>query len=133
MYSDIGQIDGGDSIVNSTNDISETSESESNVTQYNTDDEIDAETTPISITPPSKPSKQKLKVLKASSLPLVAVLNARSLYNKAGNFKIFMNELGIEAAIVSESWEREELSLKSLLKMQNYKIHSYRRPKVKAN
>ena len=75
VYSDIGQIDGGDSIVNSTNDISETSESESNVTQYNTDDEIDAETTPISITPPSKPSKQKLKVLKASSLPLVVVLN----------------------------------------------------------
>ena len=43
-----------------------------------------------------------------------------------------MNELGLEAAIVSESWEREDLPLEKLLKMENFKIHSYKRPKVKA-
>ena len=34
--------------------------------------------------------------------------------------------------IISETWERDELSLESLLNMPNYKVHSYKRPKVKA-
>ena len=72
-------------------------------------------------------------MLKASSLPLVAVLNCRSLYNKSDNFKKFLNELGIEVSIISESWEREEMSLENLLNMTNYKVHSYRRAKTKAN
>ena len=73
-----------------------------------------------------------MKILKASSLPLVAVMNARSLYNKANNFKQFLSELGVEVAIVAESWEREEKSLEDLLQLPNYKVHSYRRPKAKA-
>ena len=73
-----------------------------------------------------------MKILQASSLPLVAVLNARSLYNKPVNFKTFLNEMGIELSIVAETWEREEISLETLLNIPNYKIHSYRRPKVKA-
>ena len=59
-------------------------------------------------------------------------MNARSLYNKPENFKTFLKELGVEVAIVSETWEREEQSLEELLQMTNYKIHSYKRPKVKA-
>ena len=43
-----------------------------------------------------------------------------------------MKELGVEVGIVAETWEREEISLQNLLKMQNFKIHSYKRPKVKA-
>ena len=101
-------------------------------TEYASQDEIDPDTTPISILPPSKPNKGQMKILKASSLPLVAVLNARSCYNKPDNLKKFLNELGIEVAIISETWEREELSLENLLQMENYKVHSYRRPKVKA-
>ena len=69
----------------------------------------------------------------ASSLPLTAVLNARSLYQKCDNFKTFINELGIELAIVSETWERERESLENLLKMENHKIISYKRQKVKAS
>ena len=34
-----------------------------------------------------RPNKNQLKILKASSLPLVTVLNSRSLYNKHENFK----------------------------------------------
>ena len=56
-----------------------------------------------------------MKILKASSLPLVAVLNARSLYNKPDNIKTFMNELGVELLIASETWERERLSLDTLI------------------
>ena len=48
------------------------------------------------------------------------------------NFKLLLNELGIELGIVVETWEREELPLENLLHMQNYKIHSYTRPKRKA-
>ena len=43
-----------------------------------------------------------------------------------------LTELGLELTIVAESWEREELSLENLLKIPNYKIHSYVRPKKKA-
>ena len=43
-----------------------------------------------------------------------------------------MTELRIEVGIISETWEREDMSLESLFNMINYKIHSYKRPKVKA-
>ena len=43
-----------------------------------------------------------------------------------------MKELGIEAGIISETWEWEELSLETLLGLNNYKVHSYKRKKVKA-
>ena len=79
------------------------SDEESSQSECDTEDEIEADTTPIHITPPSKPSKNQQKVLNASSLPLVAVLNARSLYVKADNFKLLLNELGIELGIVVET------------------------------
>ena len=104
----------------------------SNSTDYATDDEIEPQTTPICLTPPEKPNKRKMKVLQASTLPLIGVLNARSLYNKCENFKILLKELGVEAAIISETWEREEISLETLLGLNNYKVHSYKREKVKA-
>ena len=44
-----------------------------------------------------------------------------------------MTELGIECAIVSETWEREDMPLVELLDMKEYKIHSYKRAKAKAN
>ena len=89
--------------------------------------------TPIQLTPAKKPNRRKQKFLDASSLPLITLMNARSLYNKNINFKKFMNELGFEAAIISETWEREDNTLENLLQMSNYKIHSYKRTKVKAN
>ena len=39
-----------------------------------------------------------------------------------------MTELGIEVAIVSETWERRNLFLRDLLKLTNHKIVSYYRP-----
>ena len=133
VISNIVQVDGVNSINSSSSSEDELSDTDnSNVTNYDSQDEIDPDTTPIIIPASSKPSLKQRKILKASSLPLAAVLNCRSLYNKPDNFKKFMNELGIEVAIISESWEREELSLENLLQMPNYKVHSYRRPKTKA-
>ena len=104
----------------------------SDVTEYESQDEIDPDTTPISFPTTQNMNKRTKKILKASSLPLVAVLNARSAYNKPENLKKFLNELGIEVLIISETWEREELSLENLLQLPNYNVHSYRRPKTKA-
>ena len=129
-FSDIAQFDGND---NSENLSSSDDDISDGGTEYDTDDEIEPDRTPISITPAKMPNKRTLKVLQASSLPLVSVLNARSIYNKKDSFKTLLHELGIEAAIVSESWEREDLSLEDLLQMDDYKVHSYKRSKVKAN
>ena len=80
-----------------------------------------------------QPSRQKKKILQASTLPLLGILNARSCYNKPDNLKKIIKELGIEGLIISETWEREEQSLDSLLGISKFKIHSYKREKVKAN
>ena len=126
-------MDGANSSVNSST-VSELTEDDSDDdSALLTDEEIDPDHAPFCSSPKSKPNKKKLKLLKASSLPLIALLNARSLYNKNSNFKTFVTELGIEAAIISETWEREDKPLKDLLQMDNYKVHSHRRPKVKAN
>ena len=131
VNSNIVQVDGNDITDNLSSD-DELSDDESNVTEYDTEDEIEPQTTPISISPVTKPNKRKMKILQASSLPLVGLLNARSLYNKADNLKTLLNELGLEIAIISESWERDETPLDGLLQLKNYKIQSYKRPKVKA-
>ena len=109
------QLDGGDSI-NDTKDCSNDSLTidDNDDTDYSTDDEIEQQTTTISISPPSKPNKRQLEIVKVSSLPLVAALNARSLYNKHGSFKI-----------ISEMWEREIQPLDKLLKMTAITILSY--------
>ena len=61
----------------------------------------------------------------------MCILNARSLYNKSENFKTFIKELGVEIAIVSETWERQELSLDALFNLKSHRIKSYKRPKRK--
>ena len=94
LVSNIIQIDGNVSCDSSSSSDSESGDSDdSNVTNYDTEDELEPANEPINITPPQMPSKRKQKILKASSLPLVAVMNARSLHNKADNFKTFMKEL----------------------------------------
>ena len=130
--SNIVQVDGNDNEDNLSSSDDDVSDIDGSMTEYETEDEIEPDATPIELSPKSKPNNRKLRVLKASSLPLVTLMNARSVYNKADNFKQFMNELGIEVGIISETWEREDLSLEDLLKMNNYQIHSYKRPKVKA-
>ena len=123
------QVDGADSV--STK--SENSDKDTSDLDYETDDELDVDTNPYVKSPHQKVNFRNKKVLQAMSLPLVSVLNARSLYNKVNNFKLFLSELGIEVAIVSETWERQDLSLKDLLKLKDYKIHSFRRAKINAS
>ena len=65
--SNIPQLDGGISFTCTNDSGSEnyTTENEaalddSNVTSYNTEDEVEADTTPLNITPPTKTSKRNL-------------------------------------------------------------------------
>ena len=89
-FTNIGQFDGFN---DSDSDLSKGSiedsinDNESDMTEYDTDDELDPQIEPISLTPKRKPNKRQLKMLEASSLPLLTVLNARSLYNKNFNLK----------------------------------------------
>ena len=122
-WSIIQQLDGNVSI-SSSNQESEKCNSDSDNTEYDTDQEIEPIISPIKVTH----NKQTKKASKASTLPLTAVCNARSLYNKNDNFKRFLTELGIEVAVVSETWERRNFFLQDLLKLTNHKIVSYYRP-----
>ena len=74
--SNIGQFDGMNST--SSSDVSSINDTCDSI-EYPTDDEIEPDMSPISITPVKKPNKRQQKVLKASSLPLVTLMNARSL------------------------------------------------------
>ena len=109
------QLDGNitsSSLTDSSSDVSQDFSDSS----YSTEDELDPVLTPVSLSPfqplPNQPVKLEVKkknpkLEQASSLPLISVMNARSLYPKKENFKTFVKELGIEIAIVSETWERE--------------------------
>ena len=55
-------------------------------------------------------------------LPTVINLNPRSIYNKADEFKILLEQYQGDLICISESWERENLSLSDLLQLENYKI-----------
>ena len=65
--------------------------------------EFDHASGPVQILNSTKVDKTVRKSKDSSNLPLIAVLNARSLYNKAENFKDFIEELGVEVALVSET------------------------------
>ena len=66
-----------------------------------------------------------------ASLPLIMLTNARSLYNKADNFKKWLMEIFPDTALICETWEYESRrrDLQSLLFGTPYKAFSYRRPR----
>ena len=68
-----------------------------------------------------KPSN---KVGQALSLPKVLNLNPRSIYNKLEEFKTFVKEEEVDLTCMSESWEREELTLDKVIKIDDYEVIS---------
>jgi hypothetical protein len=61
------------------------------------------------------------------------MLNSRSLYNKVDNFKSLLYQIGPDAVLVSETWERERQSLDELLLSSQYKTITYCRKQVNNN
>ena len=81
ITSKIVQLDGVDSIVNDSisSDEDLRDDSTSDISEYATDDEIEPLTSPIPLTPASKPNKRELKIIQAASLPLITVMKGSSL------------------------------------------------------
>ena len=61
------------------------------------------------------------------------VLNARSLYNKAKNFKSLLHQILPDLVFISEMWERENKRLSEIIQTNQYKYFSYLRKKVKSS
>ena len=63
-------------------------------------------------------------VMQALELPIVMNLNPRSIYNKADDLKLLIEQYEVDVVCISESWERDNLRLKDLIQMENYKVIS---------
>ena len=83
-----------------------------------------------------KPAIRKIQTVKrfnksidALELPSVINLNPRSVYNKVDEFHALVTELSADLIFMSESWERESLTLDQIINLDNYQVISnvYRR------
>ena len=61
-------------------------------------------------------------VLQSVNLPVIININPRSLYNKSDEFSLSLEQYSADVICVSESWERENMPLDQLLKLDNYEI-----------
>ena len=147
----IGQYDGNQTISSSdtsdTSDCSDNDQTNDNFetsSVFDTDDEIDKNPIPANFyLDPNQSITQGQPITldvnisasdePTSELPLCVMLNARSLYNKSDNFRTLLHEIGVEVAIVSETWERQRQSLEELLSTDHYQIISYCRKKLTNN
>ena len=68
--------------------------------------------------------KRSKKLEQALDLPVVLNVNPRSVYNKISQFQTFVLQHEIDVVCMSESWEREELTLEEVIKLDNYEIIS---------
>ena len=74
--------------------------------------------------PVRKTVRRQNSVLQALELPVVLNINPRSMYNKADDFKLLLEQYEADVVCVSESWERENFSLGQLLQLDKYRIIS---------
>ena len=63
-------------------------------------------------------------VLQSINLPVILNINPRSVYNKAEEFSLLIEQYSADVICVSESWERENLPLDQLLQLDNYEVIS---------
>ena len=62
------------------------------------------------------------KAASALNLPIVMNLNARSIYNKINEFQDVVTQYEVDLIMMSETWERENLKLSEILKLDNYQV-----------
>ena len=61
--------------------------------------------------------KRSNKLLEASNLPNILIVNPRSVYNKLTQLKSFIKEHNLDLICLSETWERNEEPLSKVLAM----------------
>ena len=54
----------------------------------------------------------------------MANINPRSVYNKVKEFHTFVEQEEVDLIFMSESWEREELTLQEIIKLDNHEVVS---------
>jgi hypothetical protein len=68
--------------------------------------------------------KRSNKCMQALSLPTICNMNPRSVYNKANEFHTFVEQEEVDLLLMSESWERDNLTLDQIIKLENHTIIS---------
>ena len=71
-----------------------------------------------------KTIKRSNKVMQALNLPTVMNVNPRSIYNKAKEFHNFVIEESIDLIFMSESWERPEQPLDTIITLPHHTVIS---------
>ena len=66
--------------------------------------------------------KRSNKNIQALSLPAICNINPRSVYNKADEFHAFVEQETVDVVFMSESWERENLPLKDIIKLEDHTV-----------
>ena len=61
-------------------------------------------------------------ILQSIELPVIMNINPRSIYNKTEEFSELLEQYSADLITISESWERENLSLEKLLKFDKYRV-----------
>ena len=64
------------------------------------------------------------KTLQALMLPTLCNVNPRSVYNKIDEFHNFVKQESLDVIFISESWERENLPLKEIIKLEEHTVIS---------
>ena len=68
--------------------------------------------------------KRSNKPIQALNLLVMANINPRSVYSKVKEFHTFVEQEEVDLIFMSESWEREELTLQEIIKLDNHEVVS---------
>ena len=77
--------------------------------------------------PCRKTIKRSNRISESSFLPVIMLMNPRSIYNKSEEFKTLIEQHEIDVCCISESWDRDKLTPKStpveeILEIEGFKI-----------
>ena len=68
--------------------------------------------------------KKSSKIYQALNLPTLCNINPRSVYNKLDEFHNFVEEEELDCIFMSESWERDYLTLDKVIKLDDHIVIS---------
>ena len=68
--------------------------------------------------------KRNNNVVQALNLPVICNLNPRSVYNKVEELSTFVNQESVDLLLLSESWERDNLTLDKVIHLEDHTIIS---------
>ena len=136
VQSQILQVDGN--ISNLSQSSQDSIGTDDSIVDYDTDEKVDPEVIAADLSPvvsPSIPDTQPrpfqvnnpTNYSRSSFIPLCLIMNCRSLMNKADRLSDMMRQICPDLILASETWERQNKRLGSLIKNKNFKYVSFYR------